>query len=179
MGDVLFTVAGFNVCWYHILGAVIALIIGVMICQNIGREYWEPGTTDGVLIQYPPHVRITRTGLKYYNQPPNVELRRQLNVPILPPIIFKSPDVNAMGAVPIIQPHPPSQAQVANYPPGSTAIPTITIEEAPVSVKLGVPPVIPVIGAGVNIPAVSAEPSKVDVVQATINGCNDEVESYN
>lgn len=185
MDRVLFKIGKFNIKPLDILLAVLILALIFAIFWWLGGyklfiESWEPGTTDRVLIPYPPHVRVTGTGLKYYNQPPDVNLRRQLNVPILPPIIVKSPTVNAMGAVPIVQPPPPSQVQVANYPPSSTTIPVVSLENAPVSVKLGVPPSVPVIGAEVNIPAVGSSNNEKtgNYVESVINGGNDEVESY-
>jgi hypothetical protein len=153
-----------------ILSFVVVCVLAVFVLHavkwyNNRTEGWSTGRGNEILTPYPPDVRVTRTGLKYYNQPYSVDLRNQLNVPILPPIIVNTesiPGVEAvMGPLPLYQPPPPSLAQVVAYPPDSNAMNINTIDDSNVSVKLGSPPMMSNVGLNVDVPA---------LIQPTANG---------
>ncbi len=127
--------------WICILLAVVIVIIILRYYQLMGGENY---------IMYPPHNRVSRTGLKYYDHPFTTNLRRQLNVRLLPPSVAQA--AANVGAMSVVKPPPPNMAQVHSYPPGSGAVTAPGSQCAPTSVKLG---------------------------KADINGVDDEVESYN
>jgi len=119
-------------------GAVIALVMLILYSQYMTSMGSEGFGFPRYMVFYPPHVRVTRTGLKYYDKPYSHLLRRQLNVPILPPAV--AAQVNAapgMGAVPLTMPPPPSQEQVYAFPNNSGAIFAPGPQGEPVSVKIG------------------------------------------
>lgn len=109
------------------------------------------------MISYPPHVRVTKAGVKYYDHPYSHNLRRQLNVPIVP---LEVANTGIVGAMPIVQPPPSSQEQVNMYPAESNAVKVPNLSEEPVSVKT----------------AEIANKGK-DII-SKVNGSGDEVESY-
>ena len=141
----------FQECYKPILIVVVIVII-ILVLVGYGKK------SEGMLF-YPPHVRVTRTGLKYFDRPYTHDLREQLNVIIVPPVVARSMPPTGPGSipVPVIQPPPPSQTQVDAYPAGSGATFAPGSQGEPVSVKVG--------GNSNNLPG-------------AINGGNDEVVSY-
>ena len=149
---------------------LIALVVGILVVSLI--IYY---TTEGLVFN-PPHVRVTRTGLKYYNKPYSHNFRQQMNVNIEPPANMRLKQPYAvwpgMGLPPVVMQPPPSQAQVNRYPggkslaypAGSGAVVAPGSQGESVSVKLGE----------------KLEEAKGDSnnMQDGINGSKDEVESY-
>ena len=122
-------------------------IYNVKGTESFGYPKW--------MIFYPPYDRVTRAGVKYYDRPYSYNLRRQLNAPILPPEVA----AGAVGAIPIVQPPPPSQEQVDMYPAGSGSVSVPDLSNEPVAVK-------------------TAEANTGKDIISKVNGGNDEVESY-
>lgn len=137
-------------------GIAVVCILIILYTWYIFRNAEGYGDPKWVL-PYPPHVRVTRAGVKYYDRPYSHNLRKQLNVAIVPPSVAAS---GAVGAVPIVQPPPPSQKQVDEYPAGSGSVSVPDLSGEPVAVK-------------------TAEPAnKGKDIISKMNGGSDEVESY-
>lgn len=115
--------------------------VGVGLAAILLVLYFQFAEGTEGMIFYPPHVRVTRTGLKYFDKPYTHDLRSQLDVRILPPGVARAAGAvvarPGVGIIPAIQVPPPSQAQVDAYPAGSGATFEPGSMNEPVSVKVG------------------------------------------